>query len=67
MLYGNYCYNFIENIPQKFSPCIFMRLQMLPRENILTGTELLYTYTGAGSSISNAKNWDGREQSAKRQ
>ena len=22
MLYGNYCYIFIENFPQKFSPCI---------------------------------------------
>ena len=21
MLYGNYCYIFIENIPKKFSPC----------------------------------------------
>ena len=21
MLYGNYCYIFIENFPQKFSPC----------------------------------------------
>ena len=22
MLYGNYCYTFIENFPQKFSPCM---------------------------------------------
>ena len=21
MLYGNYCYNIIENFPQKFCPC----------------------------------------------
>ena len=21
MMYGNYCYIFIENLPQKFSPC----------------------------------------------
>ena len=24
MLYGNYCYIFIENFPQKFSPCRMM-------------------------------------------
>ena len=23
MLYGSYCYIFIENFPQKFSPCTF--------------------------------------------
>ena len=25
MLYGNYCYIFIENFPQKFSPCSWSR------------------------------------------
>ena len=26
MLYGNYCYIFIENFPQKFSPCSFVNI-----------------------------------------
>ena len=32
MLHGNYCYIFIENFPQKFSPCIRKKfiLEKLP-------------------------------------
>ena len=30
MLYDNYCYNFIESFPQKFSPCTYNNSHMFP-------------------------------------
>ena len=52
MLYGNYCYIFIENFPQKFSPCrlitilfsIFLHVRFFLIDYTLFKTPFLFTH-----------------------
>ena len=37
MLYGDYCYIFIDNFPKKFSPCIEMILKRQPKPLCVEG------------------------------